>query len=279
MGSSGSAAVIQVGQHELLVDYTTDVYGPSWWSRVSEGDWENSTLGFVEFGVSRGTSFIDLGAASGLLSLIAARRGAHVFAVEPHPLWGETLERNVALNGLEDKIQIVKAAVSARDGLVTLRKGAKRFILSDISLGHLESYEGAEVEVVSLISLLELVEHGRNNLLIKVDVEGAEYALFADNSSLHALQMSEARVLLSLHPGFPHAKHLSSKVANRLQGHVLRLRGLLDNLAFFYRVRKFADIRLVNGDFIRSGFKFSMLTLSGYFDFVLEFGHHNAVGQ
>jgi len=278
MRVSSAAGKVRVGQYEISVDYSSDLYGPDWWTRVSGGEWENSTLGFVEFGIHPGSTFIDLGAASGLLSLIAALRGARVLAVEPHPRWLKTLERNVELNGLIDKIQIIKAAVSSKDGLVLLRRGAKRSVLSDISLGFLEAQEGDEVKVVSLISLLETYEKSAGGLLVKIDIEGAEYAIFDDFDTLRALEVSGARVLLSLHPGFPYAREISSTVGAFLQHYFLRIRGLVDNMSLYYRVRKFAVIKLVNGDSVRAGWKFVLLTSSGYLDFVLCFGDQDTSG-
>ena len=56
---------------------------------------------------------LDLGCGCGVLALMAARAGADtVTALEPHPSLAAAARKNVALNGLSDKVRVGVAVVS-----------------------------------------------------------------------------------------------------------------------------------------------------------------------
>lgn len=52
---------------------------------------------------------LDLGCGTGILSIAAAKLGAVVKAVDLNPLCVETTRRNVELNGLSDRIEVIRA--------------------------------------------------------------------------------------------------------------------------------------------------------------------------
>lgn len=56
-------------------------------------------------------SVLDLGAGSGILSLAAARLGANVLAIDLNLLAAETARRNVFLNHLDEKIDVIRGDV------------------------------------------------------------------------------------------------------------------------------------------------------------------------
>ncbi|HCM09029.1 MAG TPA: hypothetical protein DIC41_11225, partial [Alphaproteobacteria bacterium] len=68
-----------------------------------------------------GGSFVDIGANVGYYALMAARAGAEkVIAAEPNPELIERFKANVALNGLEQAIDIMPVAIGAEDGTAML---------------------------------------------------------------------------------------------------------------------------------------------------------------
>lgn len=60
------------------------------------GAWEEDVADAVERYVQPGMTFLDMGAHIGFFSCLAAQKGAHVIAVEPHPAHFHVLLRNLA---------------------------------------------------------------------------------------------------------------------------------------------------------------------------------------
>jgi protein-L-isoaspartate O-methyltransferase len=54
----------------------------------------------------KGSAVLDLCSGSGVLALFAARKGAHVLAVDANPRAVSFMRANVALNGMEDRVKV-----------------------------------------------------------------------------------------------------------------------------------------------------------------------------
>lgn len=80
---------------------------------------EAGTVRFIRTEVHRGDVFYDIGANIGLYTLVAARRVGDdgvVCAFEPHAANVMNLLRNVAENGLGDRVRVVSAALNDSNG-------------------------------------------------------------------------------------------------------------------------------------------------------------------
>jgi FkbM family methyltransferase len=134
---------------------------------------ERHMAALFEQAVPAGGLVLDVGAHLGYFTLLAARRGAHVIAVEPNPRTLEQLRENVRANGAQDQVTIVAKALAGEPG-------RRRFHLSRAgdtsSLHEQEETVGAlDVEVTRADALVG----GRSVDVIKIDVEGGELEALA----------------------------------------------------------------------------------------------------
>lgn len=114
-----------------------------------------------------GVQVLDVGAYSGLFSILAAKRGAEPKAIEPMPDLVERIQANSELNGV--KFEIIQAAAAEKDGNARLGYNDTVHLTSGASLlrksrGHIF------VRTLRLDGI-----RGLNKLAaIKIDVERAE---------------------------------------------------------------------------------------------------------
>ncbi len=130
-----------------------------------------------------GRTFIDIGANSGLYSLVAAQAGgpkSNVLAVEPQAEMRRRMAHNARLNGL-DNIQISGVALSDYEGedvlrIVSENRGGTRLLETG-------GGDGEAVRVRKLTALLADYRWTRIDIM-KIDVEGDEWRIlkpfFAD---------------------------------------------------------------------------------------------------
>lgn len=125
-----------------------------------------------------GGTFVDVGANSGIYSILAAktREDVKVHAFEPLPLCLETLKRNVILNEVSDRVSIHELALSDSSGTATM-------YIPDSSHGLLETSASLEADFkpaasTTLVPRTTLDEFGLQDQIsvIKVDIEGHEPA-------------------------------------------------------------------------------------------------------
>jgi FkbM family methyltransferase len=121
-----------------------------------------------------GDTIVDVGANIGVFALRieAQARGARVHCFEPGSAARETLERNVAANGVGEFVAIYPFAVSDHRGTVELTRTDspmhRSMFVNDYAQGDAET-----VETLPLAEAIALTGARRVDLL-KVDVEGAE---------------------------------------------------------------------------------------------------------
>jgi FkbM family methyltransferase len=129
--------------------------------------------------VQPGTLVFDIGANVGVLSAVFASVGARVVAVEPNP----DCVRHIQLSYPDDPIEVLQAAVGAKNGLAVLNISDERDVRSSISENWMKtmgqqdsSYAGiwTRDKVVSMVTLDVLIEHFGMPYFIKIDVEGSE---------------------------------------------------------------------------------------------------------
>jgi len=139
-----------------------------------------------------GQWILDVGAHHGAYAAIALARypGARLIAVEPDPQGFAKLRRNVQLNHLEDRIELVNGAIADAEG-------QSRLIASDEgSWGNYidpKAAEGIPVKTLRLDSILK----GRSPYLVKTNCEGGEFALIPQ---LFALNLKPPYLILLAHP-------------------------------------------------------------------------------
>jgi FkbM family methyltransferase len=118
-------------------------------------------------------TIVDLGANVGfsLLYYLHKYPLCQILAFEPHPRHFAQIERNLALNGARQRIELHAAAAGARSRSMRLTDRS-----SSSSLTESDRPDSFSVEVVDLFPMIEQ----RRIDLMKIDIEGGEYEILAD---------------------------------------------------------------------------------------------------
>ena len=113
--------------------------------------------------------FIDVGANSGVYSILAASLGAKVISFEPVGNTYERLLRNIKLNQFENKITALNLGVANREAKL-------RFTLDKDCESHIEGFvnDDAQCDGAVTTTTLDKVCADKDPSLIKIDVEGFE---------------------------------------------------------------------------------------------------------
>ena len=120
--------------------------------------------------VRPGMSVWDIGANVGLFSFAAASLGAHVVAVEPDPSLASLMQRSVRLNRLS--VTVLSAAVSGSQGI-------SKLYLSDDGRSSNSLIGSGSAQTVLMVTLDWMLEYFPAPQVLKVDVEGMEYAVLS----------------------------------------------------------------------------------------------------
>jgi len=133
---------------------------------------------------------VDLGANVGLFSILCARLGADVLAVEAQSGFIEIARSNFALNDVETRIQLIHAMVGSSSGVFSQKESRKS-----------SSHWIDDPPEVSMDNLLNGFLYGHQPIihLLKIDIEGSEFDLFAN----HTDWLDKVRnISMEVHPEF-----------------------------------------------------------------------------
>jgi FkbM family methyltransferase len=117
--------------------------------------------------ITPGSVVLDVGANFGLYTVLAAKRGAQVFAIEPDPRNVSMLRHNVNLNRLEKQVTIVEMAATETEKAVPLYRSLVNMGESNIlQKGLLSgSVKGRTIDSLNLPPVD----------VCKMDIEGSEF--------------------------------------------------------------------------------------------------------
>ena len=149
----------------------------------------HSTYLHDEYGLADVTASgyaLDIGAHIGSVAIALALDNPDltVLAVEPLQDNVDVLVRNVAENGLADRVIVVKAAIAGQDGetqVASLTEGADRWIGGLARPGRIPIDQGNVVlHDVEAITLSRLIAELPEVAFAKMDCEACEWYIFAD---------------------------------------------------------------------------------------------------
>jgi FkbM family methyltransferase len=165
--------------------FIAEEYEPAVWHRVMRE-------------ISAGDHVAEVGASMGLYALAFAGRvgtSGHVTAFEPDPESASALEANVSVNGWQDRITVISAAVGQSSG--EIRFAAARGVESRIETRP-EVSDG--VITVPMVTLDEALA-GRRIDLIKIDVEGFEEQVLQGARNVLTKDRGRPKaILVEVHP-------------------------------------------------------------------------------
>ena len=141
--------------------------------------------------VTPGCVVLDIGANVGIYTLLAAKRGAKVVAVEADPRNIEILRHHISLNGFSDRVTVFQIAASNKEGPVSLFRDRG-------NSGHSNVFCGTDPVVVpgKTIDSLGLPPID----VCKMDVEGAEMMALAGMEKSIS-RSSRMKLLIEYNPG------------------------------------------------------------------------------
>lgn len=145
---------------DIREDYETDAI-------VIKEIWNENVYEVNDNHFNKGGVVVDLGANIGAFSLLAAKKGAIVYAVEPEPHNLEALKRNIEINKIENDIIVCPYAISNFKGTAVIHDSGGGSSIKD------DGAFGAEVEVMGLDNLFSLYNINEVDVM-KIDIEGAE---------------------------------------------------------------------------------------------------------
>lgn len=164
---------------------------------------------YLRSGLTMPTSgwVIDLGANCGLFAVWAALTGARVVAVEAQQGFAAEIEHLAAHNGVAELIHVEAVMASG----VTASGAAVGVVADDqrwSTASHSAPARPADVSVPELMSKYQIDRVG----LLKVDIEGGEFAVFAD-CDLRWLEQVD-QLALELHLDYGDAASLVEKIGH-----------------------------------------------------------------
>ena len=135
----------------------------------------------------KGKDVIDIGANIGDSAIYFALKGAkHVYAFEPYPYSYYIANKNIRLNGLQDKITLVNQGCGGKKTTIKIDNTYENVGSTDLKLFK----RGKEIKITTLEEIIK-----RFNInypaVMKIDCEGCEYAVLlkANDSDLRKFDL------------------------------------------------------------------------------------------
>ncbi len=170
------AVEVEVGRHRLLLhpaDNPTERY---MWLRGARR--EAASIGRLTLLVAGKRALIlDVGANCGAYTLPlaeAAGAGSRIVAFEPNPVMAARLRRNLALNNLQDLVELLEVSLGARDGHADLWINERNLGFSSLHTPQGSLTRSVRVPVRRLVDFSPITGSSFDVFVIKIDIEGFE---------------------------------------------------------------------------------------------------------
>ena len=212
------------GEMKVVSRYGYDFKGVRNSFFVLDEVWQGRAYDLPNFELEAGMTVVDIGAHQGFFSVLAASRGARVFAFEPHPRSFRILGWNLASSGSSDRVEAHRCAITRRDGsadlfvpdtgspgLSSATVSTSRRSVEELRSVFYQRYRTEQVASMTLATAWRRLGIGRCDLL-KLDCEGAEHEILTETPNEVLDRVS--RIVLETHRGYCE-KELVEEVSGR----------------------------------------------------------------
>jgi len=151
-----------------------------------------------------------------------------------------------------------------------LAKGSDPTVLSSITFSGLEDQQ-IQIHADSLTSAINEFHMLNKRLVIKIDIEGAEWKLLGDVQTIETLKVHKAIVLLAIHPGFHRPFRNLPFGLTPVSKYLWHIRNAFECLKIFRNVAAKGNILRTNLDAVRSPKRAVALMFGGCHEFILDF--------
>jgi FkbM family methyltransferase len=197
---------------ELRFSRENDIYPTAYYHSVANDEWEPMTVAFFERNLNQNTVLIDVGAATGILSMFAAKLGSDVIAFEPNPVAMSVLKTNIEINYLQEKISAIPDAVSDSNSVMKFSVGSNSNVLSPIVMHGIQNHSNTEIRVRNIVEVVnDCLQNSNKELVIKMDIEGGEYQILCNRHAVNEVGKKISKMFISFHPGFNRPSKLRNK--------------------------------------------------------------------
>jgi FkbM family methyltransferase len=132
----------------------------------------------------KGKTVIDVGANIGDSCIYFCLRGAdRVIGLEPFPATYEIARRNITLNNLSSKVELILAGLGPKVGHMTVDPN----YISNVESRAMNFEQGVVIPVLTLADIIKKFSLSPEDSVLKIDCEGCEYESIM-NTSKHLLR-------------------------------------------------------------------------------------------
>lgn len=246
-----------------------DFYPNEYYESVGNDVWEPATVSFFEKNCDRNTVLMDVGAATGVLSMFAAKLGAEVIAFEPNPIAMSVLKRNIEINALEESISAVSDAISDEDSVMKFSVGSNSNVLSPIVMHGMQNHENTEIKVRNIVHVVNDQRlRSSKKIIVKMDIEGAEYKILCNKFAVNEVSKSISKMFISFHPGFNRPTKIKNKYLNFVVTKVKYFFVVWDHFKIFNNLNAVGSVLTLDGKKISKFSNFAGQLVSGGHDWV-----------
>ena len=150
---------------------------------------EFTDMGFVLHFLRKEDLFIDIGANVGSYTVLAGGHiGANVISIEPVPQTFEHLQRNIAINYMNNNVRAYNIALGSEKGELSFTTGFD-------TMNHVATETDTDTIQVPVDALDTILENEEDPALLKIDVEGFETHVLSGASNTLARNKLKAVII------------------------------------------------------------------------------------
>jgi FkbM family methyltransferase len=248
-----------------------DIYTDEFYQLVADDVWEPMTIAFFERTMGKETLLLDIGAATGVLSMFASKLGSRVVAYEPNPVVVDILQKNIEMNDLNSRISVIPDAVSDMDSVMKFSAGSNSSVLSPVVMHGMENQKHQDIRVRNIIYAVDsCLKKREEEIVIKMDIEGAEYRILCNTYVVSELAKRISKLFVSFHPGFNRPTHFRNRYLRYVLSRIKYTAVIRDHYRIFKNLNLHGKVSTCDGKVVSRASEFAGLLHFGSHDWIWE---------